>query len=190
MRLWQGDRMIILVLLECAARRTYGYACPHVRRVVFFVMKKAASVLAIVFFLSTLFLIYFFIFRGTVIESEDERVAIQLSENNADFALAEMRIFLESIQLINEGVLNKDASLIFKGGRQSGAKVVEETPKDMMRSLPIGFKKLGLSTHAKFDVIADSIKINNNFEYAQRELNTLLNLCITCHRTYKIEVIQ
>ena len=153
-------------------------------------MKKLPTVLAIVFFLTTLFLIYFFVFRGTVIETEDERVVIQLSENNAGFALAEMRTFLESIQLINEGILNKDASLIYKGGRQSGAKVVEETPKDMMRSLPIGFKKLGLGTHAKFDVIADSIRANNDFDYAHKELNTLLNMCVTCHRTYKIEVAQ
>ncbi|WP_298556046.1 hypothetical protein [uncultured Algibacter sp.] len=149
-------------------------------------MKKLPTVLAVIFFLSTLFLIYFFIFRGSVIETEDHRVAIQLSKNNTDFALAEMRTFLESIEQINEGILNKDADLIFEGGRQSGAKIVEETPKGMMGSLPIGFKKLGLSTHAKFDAIADSIRANNNFVQAHRELNSLLNLCVTCHRTYKI----
>jgi len=149
-------------------------------------MKKLPTVLAIVFFLSTLFLIYFFVFRGTVIETEDDRVAIKLSESNTDFALAEMRTFLESIQQMNEGILNKDADLVFNGARQSGAKVVEETPKGMMKSLPIGFKKLGLATHAKFDAIADSIRANNNFDYAHKELNTLLNLCVTCHRTYKI----
>ena len=149
-------------------------------------MKKLPTVLAIVFFLSTLFLIYFFVFRGTVIETEDDRVAIKLSESNTDFALAEMRTFLESIQQMNEGILNKDADLVFNGARQSGAKVVEETPKGMMKSLPIGFKKLGLATHDKFDAIADSIRANNNFDYAHKELNTLLNLCVTCHRTYKI----
>ena len=153
-------------------------------------MKKLPTVLAIIFFLSTLFLIYFFVFRGTVIETEDQRVTIKLSESNADFALAEMRTFLESIQQMNEGILNKDADLVFNGARQSGAKVVEATPKGMMGSLPIGFKKLGLSTHAKFDAIGDSIRANNNFDYAHKELNTLLNLCVTCHRTYKIEIEQ
>lgn len=150
-------------------------------------MKKLPTVLAVVFFLSTLFLIYFFVFKGTVIETEDHRVTIKLSESNTDFALAEMRTFLESIQQMNEGILNKDADMVFNGARQSGAKVVEATPEGMMGSLPIGFKKLGLSTHAKFDAIADSIRANNNFDYAHKELNTLLNLCVTCHRTYKIE---
>ena len=151
-------------------------------------MKKLPIISAIFFFLSTLLLIYFFIFRGSVIETEDHRVTIELSEPNSAFALKEMRDFLESIQQINEGILNKDAEQIYVAARKSGAKVVEETPQGMMASLPIGFKKLGLGVHAKFDEIADSIRANNDFNYAQREMNTLLNSCITCHRTYKIAV--
>jgi len=151
-------------------------------------MKKAPVILAAIFFLSTLFLIYFFIFRGTVIESDDHRVAIELSKPNADFALKEMRDFLESVQQINEGIMNKDSGQIYKAARKSGNEVVEQTPQGMMASLPIGFKKLGISVHAKFDEIADSIRANNDFNYAQREMNTLLNSCVACHRTYKIVV--
>ncbi len=151
-------------------------------------MKKASIILAIIFFLSTLFLIYFFVFRGSVIESEDHRVIIQLSEPNKDFALKEMRGFLESIQQINEGILNKDTDQIYNAARKSGGEVVDQTPQGMMGSLPIGFKKLGLSVHGKFDMIADSIRANNDFIFAQREMNGLLNSCITCHRTYKIVV--
>ena len=153
-------------------------------------MKKSAPILAIVFFLSTLFLIYFFVFRGSVIESTDTRVAIKLSESNTEFALKEMRDFLESIQQINEGILNNDEDQIYNAAKKSGNGVVAQTPKGMMGSLPIGFKKLGFSTHNKFEVIADSIKVNSDFEYAKKELNTLLNLCVACHRTYKIEVEQ
>ncbi len=149
-------------------------------------MKKLPTILAIVFFLCTLFLIYFFVFRGTVIKTEDQRVTIELSQSNTDFAMSEMRTFLESIQEMNEGILNKDADLIYNGARKSGAKAVHETPKGLMGSLPIGFKKLGMSTHTKFDAIADSIRANNDFDYAHKELNTLLNLCVTCHKTYKI----
>ncbi|MCX7551774.1 hypothetical protein [Xanthomarina sp. F2636L] len=151
-------------------------------------MKKLPSILAIVFFLSTLSLIYVFVFKGSVVETSDNRVGIELSQSNADFALKEMRGFLESIQQINERILNKDSEQIYVAARQSGANVVHEAPQGMMASLPIGFKKMGLNVHAKFDEIADSIKANNNFNYAQKELNTLLNSCITCHRTYKIEV--
>ena len=147
-------------------------------------MKKAPVIFAIVFFLSTLFLIYFFIFRGSVVESDDYRVAIELTEPNKEFALNEMRVFLESVQQINEGIINKDSSQIIKAARKSGGEVVEHSPKGMMASLPIGFKKLGFSVHDKFDEMADSIRANNDFSYAQREMNTLLNSCIACHRTY------
>ena len=77
--------------------------------------------------------------------------------------------------------------MVYKAARQSGGIVVEHTPENMMRSLPIGFKKLGFSVHDKFDEIADSIRAENNFDWAHKELNTLLNLCVTCHRSYKIE---
>ncbi len=150
-------------------------------------MKRLPTILATVFFLTTLFLIYFFVFKGNVIASEDNRVTIVLSKSNSDFALKEMRIFLESVQQINEGILTKDSSLVYKAARQSGGIVVEHTPENMMRSLPIGFKKLGFSVHDKFDEIADSIRAENNFDWAHKELNTLLNLCVTCHRSYKIE---
>jgi hypothetical protein len=151
-------------------------------------MKKVPTILAIAFLLSTLFLIYFFVFRGTVVESDDHRVAIELSEPNAEFALKEMRDFLESIQQINEGIINKDSNQVYDGARKSGNEVVEQTPQGMMASLPIGFKKLGLSVHNGFDKIADSIRANNDFGYAQKEMNTLLNSCIACHRSYKIVV--
>jgi len=151
-------------------------------------MKKLPTIFAILFFLSTLLLIYFFIFRGNVIESDDHRAAIELTQPNADFALKEMRDFLESIQQINDGIINKDSSQIYNAARKSGGEVVQQTPKGMMASLPIGFKKLGFSVHDKFDEIADSIRANNDFDYAQREMNTILNSCIACHRSYKIVV--
>lgn len=151
-------------------------------------MKKVPITLAIVFLFSTLFLIYFFVFRGSVVESDDHRVAIKLSEPNAEFALKEMRDFLESIQEINEGIINKDANQVYDGAYKSGNEVVGQTPQGMMASLPIGFKKLGLSVHNRFDKIADSIRVNNDFEYAQKEMNTLLKSCIACHRSYKIVV--
>jgi len=151
-------------------------------------MKKLPIILAVTFFLSTLFLIYFFIFRGNVIETEDSRVVIELSEPNAEFALKEMREFLESVQQINEGILDEDADQIYEAALKSGGSVIEHSPEGMMASLPIGFKKLGFSVHDKFDEIADSIKSNNDFDYTHRELNNLLNSCIACHRTYKVSV--
>ena len=94
--------------------------------------------------------------------------------------------FLESVQQINEEILNKDSDQIYNAARKSGGAVVYVTPRGMMASLPIGFKKLGLSARGKFDMIADSIRANNDFDYAQREMNTLLNSCIACHKTYRI----
>lgn len=99
-----------------------------------------------------------------------------------------MREFLESVQQINEGILNEGADQIYKVALKSEGSIIEHSPEGMMASLPLRFKKLGFSVHDKFDEIADSIKSNNDFDYTHRELNNLLNSCIACHRTYKVSL--
>ncbi len=153
-------------------------------------MKKLPVILAIFFFLTTIILIYLFVFKGKVAATGDDgRVAVQLTEVNADFALDEMREFLVSIQQINEGILNKNIEQIEKAAKKSGGLVIDHAPKGMMASLPIGFKKLGFATHDLFDEIADSIHVNKNFSQTHSQLGKLLNNCVACHKAYKIQVV-
>ena len=126
--------------------------------------------------------------KGNTVPSKDNRVAIALSESNKDFALAEMRGFLESVQKINEGILNNNPDLIISGGKKSGGSVIAHAPKGMMKALPSGFKKLGFSTHALFDEIAKDAESNFDPKQTQNQLNNLLHKCTTCHQTYKIVV--
>lgn len=148
-------------------------------------MKKIPIILAVLFFCSTLFLIYAFVFRGRVVKSDDHRIAIQLSKENKDFALKEMRSFLVSVQQINEGIIYKDADAVYKAAKESGGNAVNHAPKGIMASLPIEFKKLGFSVHDQFDIIADSILKYKNFNTTHRQLNTMLKSCIVCHNTFK-----
>jgi len=149
-------------------------------------MKKIISITAFVSILLNLFLIYIFIFRGETVKTDDGRTEIRLSENNRDFALDEMRGFLESVQQINEGILTENKEIIIEAGNKSGGSVIAHAPKGMMKALPSDFKALGFSTHGLFDEIANDAKENFNPPHTQKQLNSLLNNCVACHQTFKI----
>ena len=149
-------------------------------------MKKTVTLLLVISILINLVLVYLFVIKGDVVSTNDERVAIRLSEANRSFALAEMRGFLESVQQINEGILNNNAQLVIDAGKKSGGSVIEHAPKGMMKALPSGFKKIGFSTHALFDEIAKDAENNFNPKHTQEQLNILLHKCTACHSSFKI----
>ncbi len=57
-----------------------------------------------------------------------------------------------------------------------------------MKSLPAGFKALGMSTHSMFDELAKNTETNFNPKQTQKALNSLLNNCVTCHKSLKVGI--
>ena len=135
-------------------------------------------------------LLYLFVIKGETTKSNDSRTAVLMSEDNRDFVLEEMRDFLESIQQINEGVLENKPEKIINAGTKSGGSVIEHAPKGLLKTLPSGFKALGFSTHDLFDEIAKNAKNNYNPKETQKQVNILLNNCVSCHKSYKISVLK
>ncbi len=137
-------------------------------------------------------LIYFFVFKGSTVHSQGQetRTTITMPKEHADFTLAEMRGFLESVQQINEGILTKNAKKIIAAGQKSGGSVIAHAPQGFLKRLPMPFKQLGFSTHDIFDEIAESASNNFDAQQSQKQLNKLLNNCIACHQSYLIKVIK
>ena len=153
-------------------------------------MKKPITILIVLSVLLNISLIYLFIFKGETTKTNDNRIAVVMTPDNTDFVLNEMRDFLESIQQINEGILNNDARKIIDAGKKSGGSVIDHAPKGLIKSLPIGFKKLGFATHNIFDEIKESAEANFIPKNTQIQLNKLLNNCTACHKSYKISTKQ
>ena len=109
-------------------------------------MKKGTIIIATVSVLLNVILIYFFVFKGEVIQLENNRQAIMVSEENKEYVLAEMRSFLESVQQINQGILEENPELIINASNNAGNVMAGKTPKGLMGKLPISFKKLGFAT--------------------------------------------
>ncbi len=151
-------------------------------------MKKNITIIALIASLiANAGLVYFFMFKGDVVEVKNQRQAIMMTEENREIVLKEMRDFLESVKVINEGILENNPAKIIESARSSGNCVKDEVPKGLIKSLPIAFKKMGFGTHDLFDELADSVRINFNPKQTQRQLNRILNNCVACHQIYQIK---
>ena len=129
---------------------------------------------------------YKFIFQGSVVESSDGRMAIQLNEAEKNLVLAEMRAFLQSVQKITEGVTKKDMKLVAEYARQVGKAAQGAVPGTLVGKLPIVFKKLGFDTHTKFDQLALDAEDFGDSEHTLLQLSALMQNCVSCHAAYRI----
>jgi|SRR5690554_1766669 len=150
-------------------------------------MKKVLPVLLTISLLVNIALVYFFFIKGDSVKINDERTAIHVSEENKDFVLAEMRGFLESVQQINKGIIENDAETVISASKKSGGTAIDHAPPSLVKSLPLAFKTLGCSTHDIFDEIAKNAEDNFEPKETQKKLDILLNNCVACHRSYKLE---
>lgn len=151
-------------------------------------MKKTLIVFLIISLIANAALIYFFFYKGDTIKMTDERTAIKITAQNREFVLAEMRGFLESIRDINEGMSQNNSKKIIAAGEKAGSGIIEDAPKGLLKTLPIGFKTLGLDTHSKFDALAKMARENYKQEEAQKQVTQILNNCTACHRSFKFQV--
>ena len=131
---------------------------------------------------------YKFVIQGQVTDSADGRTAILLEGNERDLVLFEMRVFLESVQLITSGISENDMTRVANAARQSGSNAQMAVPGSLVGKLPLAFKKLGFDTHVRFDELALDAEQLGDRDHALAQLNAILMNCVACHATYRFEV--
>jgi hypothetical protein len=130
---------------------------------------------------------YLFVIKGSVAESDDGRTAILLSTGERDLILGEMRLFLETVQAITMGVVNKDMKGVYESAHKVGMASAGEVPASLMGKLPLEFKKLGMSTHKAFDALAMEAQEFGDEKVVLKKLGELINNCTTCHASYRLQ---
>jgi hypothetical protein len=132
---------------------------------------------------------YKFILSGSVAPSSDGRQALLLEPGERDLVLAEMRGFLESVQVITAAVGKKDSAQIATAARKVGAAAQEAVPGSLVGKLPLPFKKLGFDTHKKFDMLALDADELEDPEHSLQQLSELMQNCVACHAAYRIDAV-
>jgi hypothetical protein len=132
-------------------------------------------------------LVYLFFIKGSVAEASDGRTAIILTQGEKDFVLTEMRGFLNAVQLILEGLDEKDMKKVAQSAKAVGVAGAANTPGSLMRKLPLAFKQLGHPTHQAFDGVAMEASDLGDAGQVINKLSVLMNNCVACHATYRLE---
>jgi len=133
--------------------------------------------------------IYKFIFQGSVSPSTDGRMAIMLDAAEKDLVLAEMRAFLESVQMITHGVSQDDMALVISAAQKVGKEAQGAVPGTLVGKLPLEFKRMGFDTHTRFDQLALNAKEFGDPQTVLTELSTIMQNCTACHASYRLDVL-
>jgi cytochrome c556 len=68
-----------------------------------------------------------------------------------------------------------------------GLAAQQGVPLDMMKALPLPFRKLGMDTHKKFDQLAANAEQGASNAQLLIELSQLMNNCVACHAAYQLK---
>jgi len=133
---------------------------------------------------------YKFIISGETVTATDGRQALILTEPERDVVLTEMRVFLQSVQQITQGVSDQNMTLVTNAARTVGAAAQNSVPGSLVKKLPLEFKKLGFDTHQKFDQLALDAEEFGDPMHSLRQLTELMSNCVACHELYRIDPEQ
>lgn len=117
----------------------------------------------------------------------DSREVILLTPQQHDLVLTEMRVFVGSLRDINQALGSDDTDLFQQASLKVGLKAQQGVPLDMMKALPLPFKKLGMATHKQFDELAASAKQGADTRQLLTDLGQLMNNCVVCHAAYQLQ---
>lgn len=132
---------------------------------------------------------YKFMVQGSVTDSTDGRVAIQLNGAERDLVLGEMRMFLAAVQTITENSPKGDMEAIAAAARKVGRAAQQAVPATLVGKLPLEFKQLGFDTHAKFDQLALDAEQMGDRDTVLEQMGKMMQNCVACHATYRIDAV-
>ncbi|OOZ38051.1 hypothetical protein BOW53_16685 [Solemya pervernicosa gill symbiont] len=152
-------------------------------------MRSVCSVVVVLLLFVTGGLIYKFLVQGSVEEASDGRAAIQLTHSEKDLVLTEMRSFLQSVQAITVGLSSDDMDAVALNARTVGMAAQQGVPVSLMGKLPLEFKRLGVDTHKKFDLLALNAEQLGDSMATLKELSVLMQNCVACHEVYRLDAV-
>jgi len=127
-----------------------------------------------------------FVVLGNTSQADDGRTAVLLEPAERQAVLGEMRVLLETTQVIVEALADDDLVAVDKAARSVGGAAISTMDFTLKAKLPLDFKKLGFATHYAFDDIADMAKAAKPAKEIQKKLAATMNNCIACHATYQL----
>ncbi len=119
--------------------------------------------------------------------SADTRQRVALGHAQRHMMLTEMRVMLQSVSGIIQGLATGDLPAAEKAARASGIGEAADVNPHIKTRLPQPFLELALDTHRGFDSLADQIRTGTSQADILRELAKLTGNCVACHAVYRLD---
>lgn len=149
-------------------------------------MKSSKLSWLLVAILSIIVLVFTYKFTvGEVKPSDDGRLAVQLSKDERNAVLLEMRTWLQNSQAMLAAVSSQDFATAANIAKSSGMAAEAATPSSLFRKIPLEMKKLGFDTRQKFDEIAVDAEKLKDTQHTIKQISTAMNNCVACHANYR-----
>ncbi len=123
-------------------------------------------------------------------QAADGREIIWLEAQQRDLVLAEMRMFVESIRDMTKALGGEDSGQFKKSALKVGLAAQQGVPLDLMKALPLPFKKMGMQTHKMFDDLAAHTQQGASDSELLIELSQIMNNCVACHAAYQLRPVE
>jgi len=150
-------------------------------------LKNKLSLVAILLWIVTVIVIGTMFVKGNTITTNDGRVSVLLEPAEKAFVLAEMRMLLEGVQSITEGLAANDLPAVAAAASHVGMASAADVNPQLMLKLPVGFKTQGMGVHKTFDTFADKAENGATANELLGDLATQLSSCVACHATYRLD---
>ena len=121
---------------------------------------------------------------GEVKPSSDGRLAVQLTKDERNALLLEMRTWLQNTQAILAAANAGDMASVVRTAKASGMAAEAETPAALFRKIPVEMKRLGFATRGLFDGIAAEAEKSGDPKRVLAQLAAAMNNCIACHAAF------
>jgi DNA primase catalytic subunit len=130
---------------------------------------------------------YKFIIKGSVIESADSRITIELEPGERHFILGEMRGLLSKIQQLLAALATDDMDTFIQVAKVLKDESRGETQQSLIGKTPIGFKKMSYKIHSDFSQLYDDGLARQDPEHSLQQVSELMQNCVACHATYSLQ---
>ncbi len=150
---------------------------------------KIVSVTAIVLWLITAGIFAWYFVYGQIEVATDKRMEIQLTPEERDFVLLEMRTLLTEFQKLLDKLAQNKVEEAAVHLSNMGMKMAADDSAALLAKLPLAFKSMGMGLHKRMDELAAMVRSKKlDRDGLLKEIAKATAVCVSCHSTYRLSL--
>lgn len=116
----------------------------------------------------------------------DARSTVELAAAEREQLRRGMRIYLESVEAVVEGIHRNRRGDVAASAKRSGMGMLEDISLGEAVKLPPEFIILAIDTHQRFDALSRAAEEGASKSSMMSDLGAILANCTSCHATYRL----